>query len=55
MNCFDCAAMEAVPPLWPYAADCGAGLCPDHAHVEAHWLTRMAVINRTVVVSPRHE
>ena len=33
-------------------ADCGAAVCHHHAHVTARWLTRTAVINRTVAVEP---
>jgi hypothetical protein len=52
MNCFDCAGIGLSTTAVAVCGDCGAGLCPDHAHVEAHWLTRTAVINRTVVVEP---
>jgi hypothetical protein len=30
----------------------GAALCLDHAHVTPYWLTRTAVINRTLRVEP---
>ena len=52
MNCFDCAAHGEVSTAVAICAGCGAGLCPDHAHVEPRWLTRSAVINRAVVVDP---
>jgi hypothetical protein len=52
MNCFDCASMGRSANADAVCADCGAGLCHEHAHVSPHWLTRTAVINRTVVVEP---
>ena len=52
MNCFDCASLGHSTDAVAVCADCGAALCHDHAHVSAHWLTRTAVINRTVIVEP---
>ena len=52
MNCFDCASLGHSNDAVAVCADCGAALCHDHAHVSAHWLTRTAVINRTVRVEP---
>ncbi len=53
MNCFDCAATGITTSAVAICGDCGAGLCTDHARVTAHFLTRTAVINRSVVVEPR--
>ena len=44
MNCFDCAATGITTVAVAVCSDCGAGLCADHVQVEAHWLTRTAVI-----------
>jgi hypothetical protein len=52
MNCFDCAAHGEVSTAVAICVGCGAALCLDHAHVNPRWLTRTAVINRTVVVDP---
>ncbi len=52
MNCFDCAAIGTMTAAVGVCRDCGAGLCVDHVQVNARWLTRTAVINRTVVVEP---
>lgn len=52
MNCFDCVSLGHSTDAVAVCADCGAALCHDHAHVSAHWLTRTAVINRTVIVEP---
>jgi hypothetical protein len=52
VNCFDCAGLGQTAGAVAVCADCGAGVCPDHAQVTARWLTRTAVINRTVVVEP---
>jgi hypothetical protein len=52
MNCFDCAALKRAETAVAVCADCGAGVCIAHAHVDVRWLTRTAVINRTVVVEP---
>ncbi len=52
MNCFDCAAISITTAAVAVCSECGAGICADHAQVEAHWLTRTAVINRNVVVEP---
>jgi hypothetical protein len=52
MNCFDCAAYGLPTVAVAVCADCGAGVCSDHAHVTARWLTRTAAINRTVPVQP---
>lgn len=52
MNCFDCAALGISTAAVGMCSNCGAGLCVDHVRVEAQWLTRTAVINRTIVVEP---
>ena len=52
MNCFDCAALGDQVPAVAICADCGAAVCQRHAHVTPRWLTRTAVINRTVAVEP---
>ena len=52
MNCFDCAARGLPTQAVAVCADCGAGLCPDHAHVAARWLTRTLAVNRTVAIQP---
>ena len=52
MNCFDCAALGQQVPAVGVCADCGAGICPDHARLSPHWLTRTAVINRQITVEP---
>jgi hypothetical protein len=52
MNCFDCAALGDQVPAVAICADCGAAVCPRHAHVTARWLTRTMVINRVVAVEP---
>lgn len=52
MNCFDCAALGDQVPAVAICADCGAAICQRHAHVTPRWLTRTAVINRTVAVEP---
>ena len=48
MNCFDCASLGRSTEAVAVCVDCGGAVCHDHAHVSAHWLTRTAVINRTV-------
>lgn len=52
MNCFDCAALGRAETAVAVCGDCGAGVCIAHADVDVRWLTRIAVINRTVVVEP---
>lgn len=52
MNCFDCTALGRPTEAVAVCADCGAGVCPDHAHVTARWLTRTMAINRTVRIEP---
>jgi hypothetical protein len=52
MNCFDCAAVGQQAPAVAICADCGAGICPNHARLSPHWLTRTAVINRQITVEP---
>ena len=52
MNCFDCAAHSRTEPAVAVCGDCGAGVCVQHAHVTARWLTRTMAINRTVAVEP---
>jgi hypothetical protein len=52
VNCFDCAGLGQTTAAAAVCVDCGAAVCYDHAHVTARWLTRTAVINRTVVVEP---
>ena len=52
MNCFDCAALDRPTEAVAVCAGCGAGVCADHAHVTARWLTRTMAINRTVPIQP---
>ena len=52
MNCFDCAALGEQAAAVAICTDCGAAVCPGHAHVTARWLTRTMVINRVVAVEP---
>jgi len=52
MNCFDCAAFGVTSGAVSVCAECGAGLCIDHAHVTLRWLTRTMVIDRVVAVDP---
>ena len=52
MNCFDCAALGSAMTAVAVCADCGAGVCPDHAHVAIRRLTRTLAINRLVRVEP---
>ncbi len=51
-ECFDCAALGGHADAVAVCADCGAAVCPDHAHVTARRLTRTMVINRVVAVEP---
>lgn len=46
MNCFDCAALGHAADAVAVCADCGAGACPEHAHVTPRWLTRVLPIGR---------
>lgn len=52
MNCFDCSSLNQRTDAVAVCGDCGAALCHSHAHVSPHWLTRTAVINRTVTIEP---
>jgi len=52
MKCFDCASLGRSTGAVAVCVDCGGAVCHDHANVSAHWLTRTAVINRTVNVEP---
>jgi hypothetical protein len=52
MNCYDCAALGSITTAVAVCADCGAAVCPDHAHVAPRWLTRTVAINRLVRVEP---
>ena len=52
MNCFDCASLDQQTPAIGMCADCGAGICQQHARLSPRWLTRTAVINRIVRVEP---
>ena len=52
MKCFDCAGLGRNVDAAAVCIGCGAAVCPDHAHVMPYWLTRTAVINRTVTVEP---
>ncbi|MDA8355443.1 MAG: DUF2180 family protein [Actinomycetota bacterium] len=52
MNCFDCSTLGLSSDAVAVCADCGAGICPDHARMSPRWLTYTAAINRTVVVEP---
>ncbi len=52
MNCFDCTAHGHPAEAVGICADCGAAVCPEHAHLTPRWLTRTMVINRVVAVEP---
>ncbi len=52
MNCFDCAALGHTAEAVAICADCGAGVCLDHAQVTPRWLTRTMAMNRRVQVEP---
>jgi hypothetical protein len=52
MNCFDCAALGDITAAAAVCTDCGAGVCPAHAHLTPRWLTRAMAINRVVAVEP---
>ncbi len=52
MNCLDCAGHGRSEEAVAICADCGAGLCLDHAHVTPRWLTRAVPVNRVVAVEP---
>jgi len=52
MNCIDCSSLNQRTDAVAVCGDCGAALCHSHAHVSPHWLTRTAVINRTVTIEP---
>ena len=52
MNCFDCASSGYSTDAVAVCADCGAAIRHDHVHVSPRWLTRTAVLNRTVTVEP---
>ena len=52
MNCFDCAALSRAAEAVAVCADCGAGVCLDHAQVTPRWLTRTMTMNCTVPVEP---
>ena len=51
MNCFDCADFGITSEAVAVCADCGAGLCVDHARVAPRWLTR-TTLTCTVAVEP---
>lgn len=46
MHCLDCDAIGQSASAVAVCMGCGAGVCADHAVVEARILTRIAVINR---------
>ena len=52
MNCYDCAVTADHRAAVAVCADCGAGVCLEHAVSNRHWLTRGAPINRAVPVDP---
>jgi hypothetical protein len=52
VNCFDCASHGRQEEAVGICADCGAGICGEHARMSPHWLTRTEVINRVVAVEP---
>ena len=52
MKCFDRAALGDAADAVAVCIECGAGVRLDDAHVTPRWLTRIAVINRTVRVEP---
>lgn len=41
MDCFDCAGLDHTVPAVGVCADCGAGVCRDHARVQVRWLMRV--------------
>ncbi len=36
MNCFSCASSDRVTAAVASCTSCGAGVCPEHAQVDAH-------------------
>jgi hypothetical protein len=52
VNCLDCTGLGRSVAAVAICADCGAGVCRDHAQVIPRWLTRTAVVNRTVRADP---
>jgi hypothetical protein len=52
MKCFDCSGLGRDVYAVAVCIGCGAALCLDHQHVTPYWLTRTAVINRTLMVEP---
>jgi ArsR family transcriptional regulator, arsenate/arsenite/antimonite-responsive transcriptional repressor len=52
VNCFDCAARGRAAEAVAICADCGAGVCLEHAQVTPRWLARTVPVNRTVPVEP---
>lgn len=52
MNCYDCAIVADSRDAVAVCADCGAGVCIEHAVSSMHWLTRTHVINRLERVEP---
>ena len=52
MNCYDCAIVADSRDAVAVCADCGAGVCIEHAVSAMHWLTRTHVVNRLERVDP---
>lgn len=52
MNCLDCNNPTTPIPAVAVCHDCGAGICTDHAVIEAHYLTRMIPLGMPVAVEP---
>jgi hypothetical protein len=52
VNCFDCAALGGQVTAVAVCADCGAGVCQQHAQVAPRWLTSTMALNRVVAVEP---
>ena len=52
MECFDCAGLDRAAPAVGVCADCGAGVCRDHARVQARWLLRDMPIGRPEPAGP---
>jgi hypothetical protein len=52
MNCLDCNNPTTNVPAVAVCHDCGAGICADHAVIEAKHLTRMIPLGLPVAVEP---
>jgi hypothetical protein len=52
VNCLDCTTAGHPSPAVAVCHTCGAAVCPDHAAVRAHHLTRTEPINQVITVEP---